>query len=62
MDGSVARSAIRAGDGAVKRIVLFVVAAFVLCGCVSFSCVLDVEKDRTGWMVQESRCDIVKSP
>ena len=62
MDGSVARSAIRAGDGAVIRIVLFVVAAFILCGCVSFSCVLDIEKDRTGWIVQESRCDIVEAP
>ena len=45
-----------------KRILALVLTSFIVCGCVSFSCVLDVEKDRTGWMVQESRCDIVKSP
>ena len=45
-----------------KRILALVLTSFIVRGCVSFSCVLDIEKDRTGWIVQESRCDIVKAP
>ena len=45
-----------------RHVLMLALLSFILCGCVSFSCVLDVEKDKTGWMVQESRCDIVEAP